>query len=462
MKGHGRIRIPRRQRWILILPFLDCALLLGMVLTFRENRPEPALFLLFYLLCIPHEIVLRGLFGKKGPRPWHTWAGWICRWAGIVLILLSVVHLLLGGSWKALLPPGLYDSGQWTALAIRPLRLVFSVTGFVLMLGRKETRKKSLFFLFIVLPVLLFLIGILGGSGALDNDRPFSILLTNLLVFLIPHLHGLGGALFYPLYGKKLEKEAAARKAARTQPPANRSTPASPAAAASVSSVRPAVSPTAPPPRTVSPAIKAAPVRAAAQKPAPAAARPAAPRNIERELADRKAAYEARMRRRSASGKETPDTVPVDEMLKETADRLFNEGRAAASLGGQRQLICWMVRAVPELADLIRRKAGKQFFARTLPDDPEVFLPLLDALLTEAARLLENNRSSAEEAEWKDADPESLCAAWYALTRYAAVSRNGSVFTQESNCLKKRFEKDPACYAWLKNTFESMEERKAL
>nr|MCR4887046.1 hypothetical protein [Clostridiales bacterium] len=182
---------------------------------------------------------------------------------------------------------------------------------------------------------------------------------------------------------------------------------------------------------------------------------PAAQRDIEKVLSSQKADYEARMRRTADEMQMTPEHASVDEMLEKTAARLFSEGQAAAALGGQRQLVYWMVQAVPALNGLIRQPVGKQFFSPSLRDDPDAFLPVLDPLLAEAVRLLESRNAAAETGAWEKADPEILCAGWYALTRFAAVSVGGDAFSREADRLKARFRKDKACSAWLKNAYES-------
>ncbi len=425
---------------ILALPFLDYALLRLIVLSFLENKLETGLFLIFYLQFVPQEIVLRRILGKKRDRPWYYWAGWICRWAWILMIALSIVHLMMGYAWEGLLAPDLYQSGLWMDQALLPLRWIFSISGIAVMLIRKETRKKALIHSAIAFSSMFLGLGIANRIYPLKNNPSLSNLLANCFLFLIPHLHGLGGALFWPLFGKKAQKEDAARKAVPVQALPRRPAP-----------VRAAVPQPSP--------QKANPQKASPQMPKTAAAQTAPPRDAEQELAERKAAYEARMRRMAAASKKELDRISVDELLEKTAVRLFYEGRAAAALGGQRQLIYWMAQAVPRLNGLIRQPMGKRFFAPALPDDPDAFKPLLDSLLTEAARLLESKDASTNQDAGRSADPEALCAGWYALTRFAAVRPDGSVFLREAEALKARFKKEKPLHAWLKSAYESAEER---
>lgn len=444
------------------LPILTLILLKVIVLSIRTGKAETRLFVDFYFLIVLSEIILRSFFRGKGApvRPWYYWGSWICRWALIVMTALSIGHMKLGGTWDTLLAPDVYNSSLWVDRAIVPLRWFFSISGLAVILGRKETRKKALIISGIAFPAMFLLIGIVSMSEVLKNSPALSNLLGNTFLFVIPHLHGLAGAIFYPLYGKKIRAEKVEKEKKRLRQEA-----------ASQAAVQ----------RSSAPAQTAAPVTgaglpvppSAAQKPAPAApkprpvpvkpkttvVKPVAPRNIEKELTDQKAAYEARMHSLEAAKKKTLEQMSVDSMLEKTAERLFSEGQAAASLGGQRQLIYWMAKAVPRLGGLIRQPVGKQFFSPSLRDDPDVFLPILDALLSEAARLLESRNASKGNGDLDSADPESLCAGWYALTRFAAVSANGAVFSKEADRIKAHFKKDKPCSAWLKSALESMEER---
>lgn len=465
MKQHSRIQLPWGLGTFLILALLTLILLRVIVLSIRVGNAETGLFVEFYLLSMPLDVIIRRCFKNKKFLPWYYWAGWICRWAGIVMIALSFCHLALGGPWETLLVPEVYDSELWTDMAILPLRWIFSISGIAVMVGRRETRKKALIHSAVTFFAMFAILGVTNQIWPLKNSREISNLLANMFLFLIPHLHGLGGALFYPLWGKMAGEADAARKAARAstrQPlpqPASprRPAPASPAAAAPVSAGRPAA------PATAAPASPI-PARAAWPQPAPPKPRtttvnPAAPRNIEKELSDQKAAYEARMRKMAAVRENTLKEASVNEMLEKTAVRLFSEGQAAASLGGQRQLIYWMAQATPRLNGLIRQPAGKRFFAPALPDDPDAFLPLLDALLAEAVRLLESGEASGRQEDTRQtADPEALCAGWYALTRFAAVSSDGAALSREADRLAAHFKKDKPCNAWLKNAYENAEE----
>jgi hypothetical protein len=201
-----------------------------------------------------------------------------------------------------------------------------------------------------------------------------------------------------------------------------------------------------------------APVSAPQPKPAPGNTN--APQDTERKLAAQRAEYEARMRDRAKEKNQPRGAVSPETMLEKTANRLFSEGRAAASLGGQRQLVYWMAQAVPRLNGLIRQPVGKQFFAMTLRDDPDDFLPILDTLLAEAVRLLQSKDPDEESRAWQDADPDILCAGWYALTRFAVVSQEGLAFLEEARLLEAHFKRNKSCSAWLREQYQAIGEEK--
>ena len=142
MKQQSRIQLPWGLGTYLTLALLTLILLRVIVLSIRTGSAETGLFVEFYLLSMPLDIITRRCFKKMKPLPWYYWAGWICRWAGIVMIALAVCHLALGESWETLLVPEVYDSELWTDKALVPLRWIFSISGAVVMIGRKETRKR--------------------------------------------------------------------------------------------------------------------------------------------------------------------------------------------------------------------------------------------------------------------------------------------------------------------------------
>lgn len=448
---------------LLALPFVDIALILMLVYSFRTGTQETGLFLLVYLHFVPQEIAIRVYFGRKD-RGWRYWAAWICRWAGVVLLALAGLLLLEDGEWQTLLIPYLYRSRHWAAMASIPLRCIFVVGGMAVILSRYATRKPAIIATLIIYPVLFMGLGI--ASPALKSNKVLSDLAASAFLLLIPHLYGLAGALVDPLFGKKLrleDKKRVRKKRSYTQGPPAPSAPSSVVSSAAVPAASPApavrTAPAVPSPASVTtgpnpirPRPGAVVTRGIKKPPVPPD-----PRETEKQLASMKSAYEARMRRQAAAKKEETESVSPATMLRKTAARLFSEGQSAASLGGQRQLVYWMAQAVPRLNGLIRQPRGKEFFAPSLQDDPDVFLPLLDDLLTEAARLLESGEGSLDEKEWESMEPESLCAGWYALTRYAAVSREGKAFTRKAAQLEKHFMKNRSCGAWLKDRYEETE-----
>ena len=440
--GGGRLGL------ILALPFLDLALLRMILISVRGGRAETGLFIVFYLQFVPQEILLRTFLGKKKTRGWRYWAGWICRWSGIMAAALSVLLLLSGGGWETLILPGLYESRHWIAMALIPLRWIFAVSGTVILICGKATRKKALLLPLAAFPVLLMAFAIVGTQPSVSGNRDLTNLFGSVTILLIPHLYGLWGALTSLKPGET---------AAENGPAAKQAAPAAPAAAGSVppSSVPSGPQPAAVPARSPVPRPSAAaPARSSASRPAPQ--KPAPPQSREQELKDLKAAYEARMHTRAEIKGRTPREIPTEEMLQQTADRLFSEGRAEMELGGQRQWIYWLVRAVPALGGLLTHPAGIEFFSPSLPDEPEMFLPLRDALAAEAARLLRDMDGPPPDKEWEGAEPETLCAGWYALTRLASACEDGIPFSAAAAALAGFFEKNDTCRLWLEEAFESV------
>ena len=129
MKQQSRIQLPWGLGTYLTLALLTLILLRVIVLSIRTGSAETELFVEFYLLSMPLDIITRRCFKKMKPLPWYYWAGWICRWAGIVMIALSLCHLALGEPWETLLVPEVYDSELWTDKALVPLRWIFSICG---------------------------------------------------------------------------------------------------------------------------------------------------------------------------------------------------------------------------------------------------------------------------------------------------------------------------------------------
>ncbi len=421
---------------ILAIPFLDILLIRLIVLSIRRNESATMLFFLFILQNVPLEIFLRILFTKKSHRGWYYWASWICRWALILMAVFACLHLILGQSWNSLMLTHIYSSSLWADEASIPLRWISSICGMVLILGRAETRRKALISSLIATPVLYIALGIV--SGTLRNSPDLSDFLASVLILLIPRAYALAGALFDPLFGKKIRNKAQSAASARSvRPPVSATSSAHPPAAS---------------PRPVSAS------RPASSKPKAAESKPAAPRDIEQELSSRKAAYEAHMRKMAAARKRSPEKTALDKMLEITADNLFNEGKAAAELSGRRQMVYWMIQASPQLRELTGQPAGEQFFASSLPDDPDKFLPLLNALLQEAAHLLESRDAAAEAVIPQDADPETLCAGWYAYSRFAAIVQEGTPFSNQAKALEAHFKKDRTCRDWLQSTYDSVTE----
>ena len=417
------------------LPLLDIALTSMVIGSIRDGRPETGLFAIFYIQMAVTDILVRALvymIRKNIVYRWYYWASWICRWALILMAVLSSAHLIETGAFEALVIPYIYHSRRWTGMAIVPLRWISSLCGAVLILGRKETRRRALKICLIGVPVSLILVGIV--SDTLDQHPTLANYIANIVFLWIPRMFAPGGALFDPVYGKKIREEEKAEEEEKRRREA--AAQALNAGGRVQSSSRPV----------------------SGSSPAPSGnVKENDRRTVEKRLADEKAAYEARMRRQQMAEKSAgEEALSFDEDFGNTAVRLYSEGQAAASLGGQRQLVYWMTSAVPGLRRLPRKRIGKAFYAPSLQDDPEVFLPVLEELLSEAIRLLETRGAAEDGYAGYTASPDELCAGWYALTRYAAITKN-TALTDEAERLKTYFRKDKACMAWLREINGSVE-----
>ena len=223
--------------FVIILGVLDIPLIRGMVSDAAQGQPMQPWFIIFYLQNgVLAYLILRPF--RKGKLPWYRLFSRICGISLIGLLLLSVLHLLTGKAPDGLILPDLYEARDWTQAAILPLRWVFSFCGIVLMLGRKETRKRAMILGLVYLEGGMLLLGILSGS-ALRNTAAGN-LVANGYIFGFPHLAGLFGALFMRIWGRKAEEEEQRRTAS-----AQRSVAAAPAP--TVKPVKP-VSPSGPPP----------------------------------------------------------------------------------------------------------------------------------------------------------------------------------------------------------------------
>lgn len=353
---------------LLILPFVDAALISMLVRSIQENKPETGLFLIAYLQLVPQEIAVRALLQKKKNRGWRYWTAWICRWSGILLAIP-------------------YAYGIAGAL----VDVLYKET--LLLLEEKEKEKEK------------------------EKQRQ--------AVQPVLSVHGAPAA-----------------------------APASPAATRGPAPV--GRSPLPPQPKAAPASPAARPLPYPPHKSNDSGQDSPADLSPEEKLAAQKAAYEKRVGGQAAQ-KPTADMTP-QEMLRKVTERVFSEGKAAAELGGQRQLVYWMARAVPPLNGLMQLESGKDFFAPALENNPAVFLPLLDKLLAEAARLLANSNKRTEKDAWSRMEPEEICAGWYALAKYTAAGGREQSFADAAARMERFIMKDKRCVAWLKENCAAEEE----
>ena len=371
-----------------------------------------------------------------------------------------------------LMLPYLYSAPHWITKASIPLRWIFIQSGILIVMSRKTTRKPALMVTLIGCISVPLLYGILSSTAMAKANPEISNLIANVILLAIPYAYGIAGALVDALYKETLllleekEKETEKEKEKQRQAvqpvlsvhgaPAARpaAAPVSPAATRGPAPVR---RPPLPPQPKAAPASPAAcPLPYPPHKSNDSGQDSPADLSLEEKLAAQKAAYEKRVGGQAAQ-KPTADMTP-QEMLRKVTERVFSEGKAAAELGGQRQLVYWMARAVPPLNGLMQLESGKDFFAPALENNPAVFLPLLDKLLAEAARLLASSNKRTEKDAWSRMEPEEICAGWYALAKYTAAGGREQSFADAAARMERFIMKDKRCVAWLKENCAAEEE----
>ena len=103
---------------------------------------------------------------------------------------------------------------------------------------------------------------------------------------------------------------------------------------------------------------------------------------------------------------------------------------------------------MPCLKPLSGYQAAKDLMRPELQDDPAQFIPLLDMLKAEAARLLGADLWSQEES-WKALSPEALAGGWYALEMYIRMGADADLFGLAAEGLADYISGRPDAMEWL-------------
>ena len=196
-----------------------------------------------------------------------------------------------------------------------------------------------------------------------------------------------------------------------------------------------AVKPPAPLTRTVT--------AAARPKPSTPTPPPKDPTKKEQELRQLKEQYEKRL---LDEGRQAPPAA--SKLLKKARPRLFPGKSTLATLGGQRQLLVWLTAGVPCLNHLMKLPASRELMKPGLPDDPDVFVPLLGQISEEAEQCL-NSKLWEEDEHWKKLDPETLANAWFALRMYARMSPRPEIFELAADGLAEHMTHRADAMQWL-------------
>ena len=144
----------------------------------------------------------------------------------------------------------------------------------------------------------------------------------------------------------------------------------------------------------------------------------------------------------------TLDSRTAASQLPIAAERLFPGNATLATLDGQRQLLAMLTAGVPCLKPLRGHQAAKNLMRPELQDDPAQFIPLLDMLKAEAARLLGADLWSQEES-WKALSPETLAGGWYALEMYIRMGADADLFGLAAEGLADHISGRPEAMEWL-------------
>ena len=413
----------------------------------------PLSFLLFIMLCL----CLGGINYVRMSRTalWHFagvgllvlvsvfYLGSLLRWqiapsvlmsrfirgAGAAALMLYGVHLLFYPDRSmALRTANLTDmsySAWWPDHALLGTLVLIWALSTALTLRRKETRRTVLASLMLWPPALSI------AMGLYSHNRSSGVLsvITELVSLAWPVFTALYAMFFERYYGKdatsewrqgkirKLQKQAAARQT---------TVPAGPA------TVRPA------PVTTAGSVHKAPPLQ---KTPVPPPDPLVLSYQKEIELRARKQAYLNKRQK-------TLDSRTAASQLPKAAERLFPGNATLATLDGQRQLLAMLTAGVPCLKPLSGHQAAKDLMRPELQDDPAQFIPLLDMLKAEAARLLGADLWSQEES-WKALSPEALAGGWYALEMYIRMGADADLFGLAAEGLADYISGRPDAMEWL-------------
>lgn len=367
----------------------------------------------------------------------------VCRFAwgpAAGLVLLFTAHCARFGSLaeglRAAAVLFLCQSPWWPDQLLAATLFSFSLTCALLTLISKRTRKRALR---MILPwIALIIVGSIGLTEVRENDRPLGLLLGSLILFSWPLWNGYHALRFEREYGAELRSELTARlQAKQASTPIAPKRPFAPTAPAARPVHNPA--PAASKPKPASTASKSAPESAAAAQP------PSVDQQAQK-LAREKAAYEMRLRDQAAQAQEDPS----QSLLPEVAKRLFPSGATLATLGGQRQLLVWLLEGVPGLAPLEYEESARALMQPNLADELERFVPLLEALSEKAAALLEAHIYD-DDPQWLSLTPEALARGWFALRMYARMGQNSDLFELSALEVSRRVSKRQDALDWLHN-----------
>ena len=303
------------------------------------------------------------------------------------------------------------------------------VPGIILVLVRPETRKKAL----IALLVSLVPAGALFSLVCFPALPPWIKAVGRQAGHMIWPLYcGITGALLKKRYGQKIREEYDARMKEK-QEALEKARPAAPAPAPAqphpASAARPQPRPSAP----------------GQAKPAKA---PPLPRRTREELTGaelKKLENNYLKQKENDAGARL--AVPAKKLLPAAARRLYPGGRVLARLYGQRQLFLWLT-ALPCLKPLRDSGAAARLMSPDLPDDPDIFVPVLNDVVRKAEQLLAK-KLPGDELNWSGADGETLAGVWFALRMYQRMSGDQKIFGDAAKQVARYMDKRADICVWL-------------
>ena len=383
------------------------------------------------LLAVRFEIANK----RRRMFPWCVWLGRVCTGSLAAILILVIAHLVqllpsgFGFALRSLDIDGLIDSRLWSDHMLLAAMGTLSLSGTLLVLIYKGTRKRALR----VLLVCVLLCMILMPLSQRFPAGPARAVPAIAALLSWPLYSGISGALFLWKYGKKEQEAYDAKTAAKHagMPTVSTGTgtrsSAAPRPGAPVNAA-PSAAPSSPPRKPASPA---------------APPRPAAP-DLEAALSAALNAYQAQ--------KAQENDRSVDSLLADAAQQLYPGGGSLSHLGGQRQLFMWLTE-LPGLRGLRSSKQAAALMRSGLPDEPEQFLPLLYALVRAIEVCLEE-RQPQDCSEYAAMDAETLTGVWFALRMYARVSERADLFEAAARTVEEHFSSHVERMQWLKERAE--------